>query len=53
MTWRDSLGASAPTVHGRLEHAPRTATGRKPGGVGIIRVVVVVRDGPTLATMMR
>ena len=52
MTSRDSPGASAPSVQGRLEHAPRTVTGKKPGGVGTISVVLCVCDGPALAIVM-
>jgi hypothetical protein len=40
-------------VQGRLEHAPRTVTGGKPVGVGTIRVVLSVCDGPALAIVMK
>ena len=53
MTSRTSPGASSPSAQGRLEHAPRTVTGTKSRGVGIIRVVLSVCDGPTLAIVMR
>ena len=52
MTSCDSPGANAPTAQGRAEHAPRTVTGEKPGGVGTIRVVPWVCDGPALTIVM-
>ncbi len=45
------LVARAGTPIGQIEQAPRTVIGT-PLGDGIIRVVLAVREGPTLAIMM-
>jgi hypothetical protein len=44
--------AQALQAQGRLEHAPRTVNGTEALGAGMSRVVLAVRDGPTLAIMM-